>query len=95
MSKCLANSPNCCSGQYDTPATCPSSGVEYYSYFSKQLQAVSTLRILIAHNQRAIVPTHMHMHMMTRLLCSPVAPPSMLSLLLRSVRKVSIIAVFI
>jgi hypothetical protein len=28
-----ANSPNCCSGSYDTPATCPSSGVAYYSYF--------------------------------------------------------------
>lgn len=28
-----ANSPNCCSGQYDTPATCPSSGVAFYSYF--------------------------------------------------------------
>ncbi|KAH0826541.1 thaumatin [Lanmaoa asiatica] len=27
------NSPNCCTGQYNTPATCPSSGVEYYSYF--------------------------------------------------------------
>jgi len=27
------NSPNCCSGSYDTPATCPSSGVAYYSYF--------------------------------------------------------------
>lgn len=30
-----ANSPNCCTGQYDTPATCPSSGVAYYSYFSE------------------------------------------------------------
>ncbi|PVG04005.1 thaumatin-like protein [Serendipita vermifera] len=28
-----ANSPNCCSGSYSTPATCPSSGVKYYSYF--------------------------------------------------------------
>ncbi|KIJ56341.1 hypothetical protein M422DRAFT_150973 [Sphaerobolus stellatus SS14] len=28
-----ANSPNCCSGSFDTPATCPSSGVEFYSYF--------------------------------------------------------------
>ncbi|KAJ7055586.1 thaumatin [Mycena amicta] len=28
-----ANSPNCCSGQFDTPATCPSSGVTDYSYF--------------------------------------------------------------
>ncbi|KIL66666.1 hypothetical protein M378DRAFT_23310 [Amanita muscaria Koide BX008] len=28
-----SNSPNCCTGQYSTPATCPSSGVEYYSYF--------------------------------------------------------------
>ncbi|KZT28281.1 thaumatin-like protein [Neolentinus lepideus HHB14362 ss-1] len=27
------DSPNCCSGSYSTPATCPSSGVEYYSYF--------------------------------------------------------------
>ena len=30
----IANSPNCCTGEYDTAATCPSSGVEYYSYFS-------------------------------------------------------------
>lgn len=29
-----ADSPNCCSGSFDTPATCPSSGVEFYSYFS-------------------------------------------------------------
>ncbi|PVG04000.1 thaumatin-like protein [Serendipita vermifera] len=27
------NSPNCCSGSYSTPATCPSSGVAYYTYF--------------------------------------------------------------
>ncbi|KAH9931506.1 thaumatin-like protein [Fomitopsis serialis] len=28
-----SNSPNCCSGSYNTPATCPSSGVKDYSYF--------------------------------------------------------------
>ncbi|KAL5520927.1 hypothetical protein ACEPAF_2930 [Sanghuangporus sanghuang] len=28
-----ANSPNCCSGQFNTPATCPASGVAYYWYF--------------------------------------------------------------
>lgn len=28
-----SNSPNCCTGQYDTLQTCPSSGVTYYSYF--------------------------------------------------------------
>ncbi|KAF9045536.1 thaumatin-like protein [Panaeolus papilionaceus] len=28
-----ANSPNCCSGQFSTPATCPASNVAYYSYF--------------------------------------------------------------
>ncbi|KAF8178151.1 thaumatin family-domain-containing protein [Mycena galopus ATCC 62051] len=28
-----ANSPNCCSGQYDTPATCPPTGVTDYAYF--------------------------------------------------------------
>ncbi|KAH9856500.1 Osmotin thaumatin-like protein [Lenzites betulinus] len=27
------NSPYCCSGNFSSPATCPSSGVMYYSYF--------------------------------------------------------------
>ncbi|KAJ7676383.1 thaumatin-like protein [Mycena rosella] len=27
------NSPNCCSGNFDVPATCPNSGVAFYSYF--------------------------------------------------------------
>jgi len=27
------NDPNCCTGIHDTAATCPSSGVQYYSYF--------------------------------------------------------------
>jgi len=27
------NSPNCCSGNFNTAATCPPSGVEFYSYF--------------------------------------------------------------
>ncbi|OCH86745.1 thaumatin-like protein [Obba rivulosa] len=27
------NSANCCSGSFDTAATCPSSGVEFYSFF--------------------------------------------------------------
>ncbi|KAJ7835791.1 thaumatin family-domain-containing protein [Mycena leptocephala] len=30
-----ANSPNCCSGSFDTPQTCPSSGVQFYSYFKQ------------------------------------------------------------
>jgi hypothetical protein len=30
-----ANSPNCCSGSFNTPQTCPSSGVQFYSYFSQ------------------------------------------------------------
>ncbi|KAJ3533062.1 hypothetical protein NM688_g7333 [Phlebia brevispora] len=28
-----ANSPNCCTGDHGTAATCPPSGVQYYSYF--------------------------------------------------------------
>ena len=28
-----SNSPNCCSGMYDTPQTCPASNVSYYSFF--------------------------------------------------------------
>ncbi|KAI0646514.1 Osmotin thaumatin-like protein [Trametes meyenii] len=27
------NNPNCCTGTHNTPATCPSSGVQFYSYF--------------------------------------------------------------
>jgi len=27
------DSPNCCSGSHNTPATCPPSGVDFYSYF--------------------------------------------------------------
>jgi len=27
------NSANCCSGSHNSPATCPSSGVAFYSYF--------------------------------------------------------------
>ncbi|KAF8528421.1 thaumatin-like protein [Hysterangium stoloniferum] len=40
QSACKANldgnpndSPNCCSGSHNTPATCPPSGVAFYSYF--------------------------------------------------------------
>ncbi|CAE7187849.1 unnamed protein product [Rhizoctonia solani] len=41
-SACLAqisppsNSPSCCTGDFQTPATCPPSGVEYYSYFKQR-----------------------------------------------------------
>ncbi|KAH9855944.1 Osmotin thaumatin-like protein [Lenzites betulinus] len=28
-----ANSPNCCTGSHNQPSTCPSSGVQFYSYF--------------------------------------------------------------
>ncbi|GAA5846684.1 hypothetical protein JCM5353_008669 [Sporobolomyces roseus] len=30
-----ANSRNCCSGSFDTPQTCPVSGVQYYNVFKK------------------------------------------------------------
>ncbi|KAF9525250.1 thaumatin-like protein [Crepidotus variabilis] len=30
-----ADSPNCCSGSHNTPATCPAAGVQYYSYFKQ------------------------------------------------------------
>ena len=31
---CADNSSNCCTGQHNTTATCPPSGVQYYDYFS-------------------------------------------------------------
>ncbi|KAI0654103.1 Osmotin thaumatin-like protein [Cubamyces menziesii] len=33
LDKDPTNSPNCCTGYYSSPSTCPSSGVQYYSYF--------------------------------------------------------------
>ncbi|KAH9956932.1 thaumatin, partial [Russula dissimulans] len=30
------NSPNCCTGSYNTPHTWPSSGVQYYDYFKSK-----------------------------------------------------------
>ncbi len=45
-----ANSPNCCSGQFDTAATCPSSGVEFYSYFKGNCP--QRLRLRIRREQR-------------------------------------------
>lgn len=30
------NSKNCCSGQYNTPATCPPAGVQYYDFFKSR-----------------------------------------------------------
>ncbi|KAJ7782572.1 thaumatin [Mycena maculata] len=30
-----ADSPNCCTGSHNVPATCPPSGVQYYSYFKQ------------------------------------------------------------
>lgn len=35
MHRIVANSPDCCTGSYGTAATCPSSGVSYYSFFSE------------------------------------------------------------
>lgn len=31
-----ANSPNCCSGQYGLPGTCPPSGVQFYDFFKSR-----------------------------------------------------------
>ncbi|KZT28312.1 thaumatin-like protein [Neolentinus lepideus HHB14362 ss-1] len=38
IDKNQANSSNCCTGDHDTPATCPPSGVQYYSYFKNSCQ---------------------------------------------------------
>ncbi|KAH7326959.1 hypothetical protein B0J17DRAFT_681254 [Rhizoctonia solani] len=46
------NSPNCCSGQYSAPATCPPFGVQHCSYFK--------------HNYPSFI--HMHMTILSGLL---------------------------
>src|SRR5882757_9405364 len=33
----IADSASCCTGSHNTNATCPSSGVQFYSYFSTYL----------------------------------------------------------
>ncbi|KAK7018285.1 thaumatin-like protein, partial [Favolaschia claudopus] len=35
-----ANSPNCCSGDFDVPATCPSSGVAFYDASSRFISPI-------------------------------------------------------
>ena len=35
-----ANNPNCCTGTHNTPATCPPTGVQFYSYFSASPQYI-------------------------------------------------------
>ena len=42
-----ANSPNCCTGSHNTAATCPPSGVEYYSYFSTRFLSFCLRSMLI------------------------------------------------
>jgi hypothetical protein len=69
----LANSPDCCTGSFNTPATCPASGVEYYHYFSKPFirsPDISCLRVCL-HMQRtnARILTHTLMTRAADLLC--------------------------
>lgn len=48
------NSPNCCTGSYNTAATCPASRVQYYSYFSESVCAACACKSLTS-SQKVIV----------------------------------------
>ncbi|PSR75701.1 hypothetical protein PHLCEN_2v8992 [Hermanssonia centrifuga] len=58
----VADSANCCSGSHDTAATCPSSNVAYYSYFStfRFPDHLNLLQVSHLTSQRAIAPIPMH-----------------------------------
>lgn len=58
-----ANSPNCCSGSFATPETCPSSNVQFYSFFSKYCNFESSDQRLIHWPcvKRGTALTRMHM----------------------------------
>src|ERR1700677_2645597 len=60
------NDPKCCTGTYDTATTCPSSGVQYYSYFSESLPAPSHTSLNFTESQNQIAPIHTCMLMMSR-----------------------------
>lgn len=62
-----ANSPNCCSGQYNTAATCLSSGVAYYSYFSEYSLAISC-------RTATRIPCFQRATVLTRMLTPSVSP---------------------
>ena len=88
----IANSPNCCSGQYNTPQTCPSSGVQYYSFFSGLFCNESHRMYLFDNSplQRTTALTPMPM-LMTRaagLLCGPVGSSTIATTLSLSVLEV-------
>jgi hypothetical protein len=61
-----SNDPNCCTGRYNTAATCPSSGVQYYSYFSESLPAPSHTLLNLTECQNQIALIHTCMLMMSR-----------------------------
>ena len=55
-----ANSPNCCSGSYNTPQTCSASGVSYYHYFSQLFgRTPSSDSQVYLHIYRGSMPRHL------------------------------------
>lgn len=56
------DSPNCCSGSYGTAAMCPSSGVDYYSFFSASPVAAQS-RVC------ALTPVALHRGQLSRRVC--------------------------
>ena len=52
------NSKNCCTGSYNTPATCNSSNVEFYSYFSEFLPAPFLSSLTTARHVRIKLPEY-------------------------------------
>lgn len=75
----LANSANCCSGSHNTPATCPPSGVAFYSYFSEYSLAFPSFFDTDALDQSKIAPDPMLTLTMRAAEphCGPAPPASM------------------
>lgn len=55
------NSRNCCSGEFNTPQTCPASGVQFYDYFSAWSSGLMLHECADVFLQRKGVPTRMLM----------------------------------
>ena len=60
------NSPSCCSGSFNTPSTCPRSGVPHYSYFSACFRFPCIDMLCNTLFQSRGAPIHTCMHMMNR-----------------------------
>ena len=65
------NSPNCCTGRFNSNATCPASGVQFYNFFSEFLPVPSCTLLMMTSFQNRSARLHLCMLLMARFIRVP------------------------